>query len=38
MFGIIIDYLKRLNDSKFFAGMVMVLLNIGSKYITIKLI
>lgn len=30
-------YLGRLNSSKFFAGIVMILLNIGSKYITIEL-
>ena len=28
---------KSLNDSKLFAGLVMIMLNIGSKYITIKL-
>ena len=28
---------KNLNDSKFFAGIVMIMLNIGSKYITIEL-
>ena len=26
-----------INNSKFFAGLVMIMLNIGSKYITIKL-
>ena len=26
-----------LNSSKFFAGIMMILLNIGSKYITVKL-
>ena len=31
------EYLGRLNNSKFFAGLVMILLNIGSKYITIKI-
>ena len=31
------EYLGRLNNSKFFAGLVMILLNIGSKYITIEL-
>ena len=30
-------YINTLNNSKFFAGMVMIMLNIGSKYITIKL-
>lgn len=29
--------LYNLNNSKFFAGIVMIMLNIGSKYITIKL-
>lgn len=29
--------LHNLNNSKFFAGVVMILLNIGSKYISIKL-
>jgi len=29
--------LSGLNNSKFFAGLVMILLNIGSKYITIKI-
>ena len=29
--------LASLNNSKFFAGLVMILLNIGSKYITIKI-
>jgi len=32
-----LEYLGRLNNSKFFAGLVMILLNIGSKYITIEL-
>ena len=31
------NYLGYLNNSKFFAGLVMIMLNIGSKYITIKL-
>lgn len=30
-------YTHQLNSSKFFAGLVMIMLNIGSKYITIKL-
>ena len=30
-------YAHQLNNSKFFAGLVMIMLNIGSKYITIKL-
>ena len=29
--------LKTLNNSKFFAGIVMIMLNIGSKYVTIEL-
>ena len=33
----IMMYLGRLNNSKFFSGVVMILLNIGSKYITIEL-
>jgi len=28
--------IKSMNDSKYFAGLVMIMLNIGSKYITIK--
>ena len=31
------EYLGRLNNSKFFAGVVMIMLNIGSKYITVEL-
>ena len=30
-------YLGYLNNSKFFAGLVMIMLNIGSKYITVEL-
>ena len=30
-------YIDRLNSSKFFAGIIMIMLNIGSKYITVKL-
>lgn len=37
MLNVLLKYLKTLNNSKFFAGMVMILLNISSKYITIKL-
>ncbi len=33
----IMHYINSLNNSKFFAGIVMIMLNIGSKYITIKL-
>ena len=29
--------LASLNNSKFFAGLVMIMMNIGSKYISIKL-
>jgi hypothetical protein len=36
-FGKIVHSLSSLNNSKFFAGLVMILLNIGSKYITIKI-
>tara|TARA_Y100001970_G_C14150807_1_gene812590 strand:+ start:490 stop:966 length:477 start_codon:yes stop_codon:yes gene_type:complete len=36
-FGKIAHSLSSLNNSKFFAGLVMILLNIGSKYITIKI-
>ena len=36
-----IDHLKyatnSINNSKFFAGLVMIILNIGSKYITVRL-
>lgn len=31
------SYLSTLNNSKFFAGLVMIMLNIGSKYVTIEL-
>ncbi len=31
------NHIQTLNQSKFFAGMVMIMLNIGSKYITVKL-
>ena len=31
------EYLGRLNNSKFFAGIIMIMLNIGSKYITVEL-
>ena len=37
MVGVILEYLKALNNSKFFAGLVMIMLNIGSKYFTIEL-
>ena len=30
-------YLGYLNNSKFFAGIVMIMLNIGSKYVTVEL-
>jgi len=36
-FSSIKNGLNNLNNSKFFAGLVMILLNIGSKYISIKL-
>tara|TARA_B110000008_G_C16978682_1_gene567348 strand:+ start:6381 stop:6863 length:483 start_codon:yes stop_codon:yes gene_type:complete len=35
--ALIMMYLGRLNNSKFFSGVVMIMLNIGSKYITIEL-
>jgi hypothetical protein len=35
--GLLLNTLASLNSSKFFAGLVMILLNIGSKYITIEL-
>tara|TARA_B100000085_G_C18253081_1_gene394872 strand:- start:14 stop:442 length:429 start_codon:yes stop_codon:yes gene_type:complete len=31
------SYLSYLNNSKFFAGVVMIMLNIGSKYVTVEL-
>jgi len=37
MFENINQHLASLNNSKFFAGLVMIMLNIGSKYITIEL-
>ena len=37
MLNYINKYAHYLNNSKFFAGIVMIMLNIGSKYITIKL-
>ena len=37
MLAMLMMYLGRLNNSKFFSGVVMILLNIGSKYITIEL-
>ena len=37
MVSYIMDSLKTLNNSKFFAGVVMIMLNIGSKYVTIEL-
>ena len=33
----ILESLKSLNNSKFFAGVVMIMLNIGSKYVTVEL-
>ena len=35
-FGYIKNHLGYLNDNKFFAGCLMILLNIGSKFITIQ--
>lgn len=37
MLKTLMEYLGRLNNSKFFAGVVMIMLNIGSKYITVEL-
>lgn len=37
MFQFINHKISYLNDSKFFAGVVMILLNIGSKYVTVTL-
>ena len=37
MMGVIGSYLGSLNNSKLFAGLIMIILNIGSKYINIKL-
>jgi|TARA_B110000908_G_C9906941_1_gene293550 hypothetical protein len=37
MIGVVLEYLKSLNNSKFFAGFVMIIMNIGSKYVTIEL-
>jgi len=37
MFDIIHKSLINLNNSRFFAGLVMIMLNIGSKYITVEL-
>ena len=37
MIGVVLEYLKALNNSKFFAGVVMIIMNIGSKYVTIEL-
>ena len=37
MISEVFKYLGYLNNSKFFAGLVMIMLNIGSKYVTIEL-
>ena len=37
MLNEIYNNLKSLNSNKYFAGIIMIMLNIGSKYITIKL-
>jgi hypothetical protein len=37
VFSNITNGLNNLNSNKFFAGLIMILLNIGSKYISIKL-
>lgn len=36
-FNIFIEHLYALNNSKFFAGVIMLIMNIGSKYITLEL-
>ncbi len=36
-FNKFMEYTNEINKSKYFAGVVMIMLNIGSKYITIKL-
>ena len=37
IFKTVNSFVYKLNHSKFFAGLVMVMLNVGSKYVTIKL-
>jgi len=37
MVSFILEYLKALNNSKFFAGLVMIMLNISSKYVKVEL-
>ena len=37
MISEVFNYLGYLNNSKFFAGLVMIMLNIGSKYVTVEL-
>ena len=36
IFGFIHDHIMYLNNSKFFAGVVMIMLNVGSKFISIQ--
>jgi len=36
-FGIFVEHLYALNNSKFFAGIIMLIMNIGSKYISLEL-
>ena len=36
-FDIFVEHLYALNNSKFFAGIIMLIMNIGSKYITLEL-
>jgi len=36
IFGILDKNIRSLNSSKFFAGMVMIILNIGSRFISVK--
>jgi hypothetical protein len=37
MFSFFDTHIRRLNDSKFFAGIVMLMLNVGSKYVQLNL-
>lgn len=36
-FDVFVEHLYALNNSKFFAGIIMLIMNIGSKYITLEL-
>jgi len=37
LLNVFINHIYALNNSKFFAGVVMIMLNVGSKYITVEL-